>query len=283
MSGILWLASYPKSGNTWLRAFLANLMTNPPEPLDINELHRFGWGEVKSHLYERAAGRPVDAMTDAEINRLRPEVHRLMAGMRGGDTFFAKTHNALTAIDGVPTITPDATAGAIYVIRNPLDVVPSYAAHFGLSIDDAIEAMARADNFMPTEGRHLFQLLGSWSGHVRSWTTAPGLSLLVLRYEDMTRSPTRTFGRVVEFLGLRSPRPRIERAIRFSSFRVLSGQESTAGFVEKPANSGPFFRQGQVGGWRAALTEAQARRVVDCHGAVMREHGYLAPDGAIAA
>lgn len=275
MSGILWLASFPKSGNTWLRAFLANLLSNAREPVDINALPQFGWGDAKAELYERVAGKPVTEMSDEEIHLLRPRVHRLMVTMRNGDTLLAKTHNAVTTLGGVSTITPDATAGAIYVIRNPLDVTASYASHFGLSIDDTIEAMAADSNFITTSDKFVFQMLRSWSSHVRSWTEAPGLDPLVVRYEDMARKPGKTFGRVVRFLGLPSPPDRVERAIRFSNFRELARQESKRGFVERSANAERFFRQGRAGTWRGALAPAQVQRVIEAHRDVMRSHGYL--------
>lgn len=275
MSGILWLASFPKSGNTWLRAFLANLLSNAREPVDINALPQFGWGDAKAELYEKVAGKPAKEMSDEELHLLRPRVHRLMCTLRGGDTVMAKTHNALTTLGGVPTITPEATAGAIYVVRNPLDVTSSYASHFGLSVDDTIEAMAADSNFITTTDKFVFQMLRSWSTHVRSWTEAPGLDPLVVRYEDMARKPGKTFGRVVRFLGLNSPQDRVERAIRFSSFRELARQEEARGFVERSANAQRFFRQGRAGGWRAALTGEQIERVIAAHRDVMRAHGYL--------
>lgn len=275
MSGILWLASFPKSGNTWLRAFLANLLSNAREPVDINALPQFGWGDAKAELYETAAGRPIVEMTDEELHLLRPRVHRMMAGLRGGDTLLAKTHNAVTTLGGVSTITPEVTAGAIYVIRNPLDVTVSYASHFGLSIDDTIDAMAADSNFITTSDKFVFQMLRSWSSHVRSWTEAPGLDPLVLRYEDMARKPGKTFGKVVRFLGLPSPPGRIERAIRFSNFKELARQEARRGFVERSANADRFFRQGRPGAWRTALTGAQVARVIAAHREVMRAHGYV--------
>lgn len=274
MPGIVWLASYPKSGNTWLRAFLANYLANGEAPVPMAAIAPFGWSDGHADHYEQLAGRPLAALTDAEVQSLRPRVHRAVARMRH-DALFVKTHNAMATVAGVPMITREHTAGAIYLVRNPLDVVPSYADHFGLSVDAAIAAIGHDRNYVPTQPHFAFQLLGSWSGHVRSWTRAGGLRLLTVRYEDLARSPAAAFRRVVRFLGLPCAAGRLERAIQRSSFATLSALERRSGFGERSAHSARFFRSGRVGGWRSALTGAQVERVVRRHAAVMREQEYL--------
>ena len=205
-------------------------------------------------------------------------MHRLIASLRP-DTVFAKTHNASAVFDGISLISPEVTAGAIYVIRNPLDVTVSYAHHFALPIDQTIEAMASEVNHVLTVGRNVFQVIGSWSGHVRSWTTAPGLRCHVLRYEDMSRKSLKTFGGVVKYLGLPADTARLRRAIRFSSFETLARQETEGGFIEQSKSNDQFFRKGRVGDWRNVLTQAQVEKVIENHGDVMRDFGYLSEAG----
>ncbi len=278
MGGIIWLASYPKSGNTWVRVFVANLFKNQTEPVDINKLSEFALGDARAEFYERVSGKPIEDMTDEELHRLRPQVHRLISNLRP-DTVFAKTHNASMGFDGVSLINPEVTAGAIYVIRNPLDVTVSYAHHFALSIDQTIEAMASEINHVLTVGRNVFQVIGSWGGHVRSWTTAPGLRCHVLRYEDLSRKPLKACGGVVTYLGLPSDPARLRRAIRFSSFETLARQEKEAGFIEQSKINDQFFRKGRVGDWRNVLTQAQVEKVIEYQGDVMHDFGYLGKDG----
>ncbi len=196
------------------------------------------------------------------------------------DTVFVKTHNAIAFLDDVPTITPEATAGAIYVMRNPLDLVISYAHHFGIGIERAIEAFASDETEAPVQGHLVHQYLGSWSGHVRSWTRAPGLESHVMRYEDMLLKPERTFRRLVKFLGLPLEPPRLKKSIRFSSFNELAAQEKRSGFVEAvPGEARRFFRRGRIGEWRERLSPAQVERLIADHREVMAEHGYLRKDG----
>lgn len=277
--GILWLASYPKSGNTWMRAFLANLFAGRNRPLAIDDLPKWAVGDNFWAHYERLAGRPREALDEADVRRPRPLVHRWFATARG-ETAVVKTHSLLGFVDGAPSITAEVTAGAIYIVRNPLDVVVSFAHHYATGYDRAVEALCRDGNFLPASERLLPQYIGSWSQHVRSWTETPGLRRLVVRYEDMVARPRHTFGAVVRFLGLPDDRPRLARAIRFSHFRELAAQERRSGFVEaRPDGSTPFFRRGRPGAWRESLTAEQVERIVDAHGPVMRRFGYLDASG----
>lgn len=276
--GIVWLASYPKSGNTWMRVFLANYVLNRPEPVDINELKSFTFGEHHIEYFERVSGQAAADLDDVALNRLRPEVQRMIFREAKGIAF-TKTHSAITALNGIPTILPEVTEGAIYIIRNPLDVAVSYAHHIGVGYDEAVAAMGNSDNQLATTDKFIFQVLGSWSDHVLSWTTAPGLRPLVVRYEDMLRTPEKAFGLVEQFLRVRPDPERLRKAIRFSSFETLSEQEKKHGFVEASKKAERFFRKGETGGWRRELTPAQVETIIADHRGYMSRFGYLTKDG----
>ncbi len=193
-------------------------------------------------------------------------------------------HDAYTfTAAGEPLVSREATLGAIYLLRNPLDVAPSYANHNQCSIDDAIQSMARQDHALcksrkglPNQTR---QRLLTWSGHVLSWVDAPGLDCLVVRYEDMLAEPVRTFTGAARFLRLPTDAVRVEKAIRFSDFQELSRQEEAGGFDEKPPKCAQFFRQGRSGDWRNRLSPEQVERIIDAHGEVMQRFGYLDEKG----
>ena len=277
--GILWLASYPKSGNTWTRAFLANLFLNPPEPVDINKLSNLAFAEYRLEFYEQIARKPRTEISDEELNQLRPRVQQLIAAS-SPNTVFVKTHSAMGFTNEVPTIEPRVTEGGIYIVRNPLDVCVSYAHHVGIDYDQAIEAMRAPMNQLSTTETLAFNVLGSWSDHVTSWADAEGLNRLVLRYEDMHRQPEKAFGKLVKFLGLPKNDERLRRAISFSSFKELSKQETKTGFIEKSKKADKFFRKGKTGGWRDELSDAQAEQIINDHRAVMERYDYLTADGA---
>ncbi len=278
MAQILWIASYPKSGNTWLRAFLANYLLNTPAPQDINTLPEFAYGDMRADYYEQLSGKSRAELTWPEVNRLRPRVHRFLAEAHPG-TVMVKTHNVLSAIDDIPTITPDVTFGAIYVVRNPLDVAVSFSHHYGLTMEQGCKAICFKPLEIQAKDGHILQVVSDWSTNVRTWLRAPGLYLKVLKYEDLTKSPTKTFASVLDFLKIPKEKERLKRAIRHSSFKVLAGQERQAGFIERPKNAERFFRKGIVGSWRRELASEQVDLIVRCHKEMMGEMGYLSDDG----
>ena len=281
MPGIIWLASYPKSGNTWMRAFLANVLSDSQRPILINDLPNHILGDGFVHHYESFSGRKVDDLSDEEIAALRPKVHEWFAASRGKDVF-VKTHSMIGTIAGTPLISPGATAGAIYIVRNPFDVAISFSHHFQIDLQRAVDSLCEQNYYLPGTDQLMVQFLGSWSRHINGWTKAPGLQLHLVRYEDMVQKPLKAFGQVVEFLQLPIRRDHLRRAIEFSSFRELAKQEDTEDFVEsRPDSDVKFFRAGRVGSWRDQLSEAQVRQLIDAHGETMRRMGYLDKHGRL--
>ena len=104
MGAIIWLASYPKSGNTWMRVFLHNLLLNPKDPVNINDITRFCLGEAAAVHFKPFESRPFGQLTDREVALLRPKVHQNLTRAHP-DSVFVKTHNYLAEHEGVPLIT----------------------------------------------------------------------------------------------------------------------------------------------------------------------------------
>ncbi|WP_207459236.1 sulfotransferase domain-containing protein [Azospirillum sp. SYSU D00513] len=281
MGGIYWLASYPKSGNTWFRTFLRNLIDDSSAPADINDLKTGGIASSRGWLDE-VLGFDTAELDPDEVERLRPVVYRW--SLRAETVGYHKIHDAYThTADGEPLVSRDATLGAVYILRNPLDVAPSVANHNQCSIDEAIAGMGDSGYALCRSRQRLTdqvrQRLLSWSAHVLSWTDAPGLNRLVIRYEDMLDDPAATFTRAARFLQVPDDPARVEKAIRFSGFQELARQEQEKGFRERPSRAARFFRQGRSGGWRDTLTAGQVERIIADHGAVMRRFGYLDTSG----
>lgn len=277
MGGIYWLASYPKSGNTWLRTFLRNLIEDGDQPADINDLKTGNIASSRGWLDE-VLGFDTAELDPDEVDRLRPVVYRW--SLRDDPIGYHKIHDAYTTtLDGEPLVSREATLGALYLLRNPLDVAPSYANHNHSSIDDAITRMSAPDHALCKSRKSLpnqvRQRLLTWSEHVLSWVDAPALNVEVIRYEDLLNDPLATFTRAARFLQLPDDTARIEKAIRFSDFKVLARQEEEQGFRERPPKTERFFRQGKSGDWRDRLTPEQVARIVAGQGEVMRRFGYL--------
>jgi hypothetical protein len=280
-SGIIWIASYPKSGNTWARAFLHNLVktaNGESDEQDINEMARFSTWDLDKKRYAHFLGfEPDNAIHRSEIAATRHAVHQEVADGTEG-LIFVKTHHALVMDRGHATVNFAATSGAVYIVRNPLDVAISYARHAGGPIDDVIEHMSMKDAETDGSDTAVYEVHGSWSQHVWSWTRNTNRALHVMRYEDMLAEPEKAFAALARHLLIDFTPQQLQTAIEHSSFARLQAQEKKSGFRERPPTAdGNFFREGRAGQWRDVLTSTQINRVVRDHGEQMRRFGYLPP------
>jgi hypothetical protein len=276
MGNIIWLASYPKSGNTWVRAFLHHLFANADKPLPLADTRG---GEVSAsgaslHWYQTIDKRPPTSWTSEEVAAMRPKVQHMIAASRQGSVF-CKTHLPLMVIHGQPTIDMSVTAGAVYIVRDPRDVAVSFADFHGITLDAAIAALATENLEVPATERQIAEPLGGWSRHVASWTARPSPSIHVMRYEDLHGDPTGAFTRLAAYLRLDASPERIARAAGHSSFKTLRALEDKHGFDERSPAQDRFFRKGVAGGWRDALSAEQAGRIETDHAEQMARFGYL--------
>lgn len=279
MGNIVWLASFPKSGNTWFRIFLSNLLPRRAVPVDINALETIGMASSRKLFDEHCALHSADLSAD-EVDNLRAGVFDAVSAQTRGSAFF-KIHDArLNTRSGRTLVPASATRAGVYFIRNPLDVAVSFAHHSAISLDASIDALNDPQHaYAATADRlhvQLRQRLGSWSTHVCSWTEQVDFPLHAVRYEDMLAAPFATFAAIIAFLQIDRSDAEIRRAIEFSQIDELQRQETLVDFKEKKhATRARFFRQGSSDGWREALTPAQAARVIDHHREVMAKFGYL--------
>lgn len=287
MMRTVWLASYPKSGNTWMRILLANLMARGSGSADINRLPG-GFADARGP-FDRVTLIDSGLLRFDEIDALRPRVYAALAAGDtdfGGDETgeapprFVKVHDAYhLAPGGEPLLAgPRGADGALVVVRDPRDVAPSLAHHSGLDIDRAIAFMNDPDGCLcgsPDRGyMQLRQRLTRWSDHIGSWLGQRDLPVHLVRYEDLQSAPVPTLRAALDFSGWPASDVAIERAVALSAFDRIAAHERDKGFREAPHQLG-FFRRGKAGGWRDELTAAQAARIEQDHGPMMHRLGYL--------
>jgi hypothetical protein len=288
----IWLASYPKSGNTWFRMLVANLSAKDGKPVDINDLpERGGIASARGpfdHLMLIDSG----LLTHDEIDCLRPRVYEQLARGAEDDEYdavadappvrFVKVHDAYTLTPtGEPLLAGKRGAdAAILIVRDPRDVASSLANHNRSSIDEAIAFMndPKASFCARTNRLHnqLRQHLPGWSGYIESWLGQADVPVHLVRYEDMQVDTIGTFLRALEFAGRPASDEDVRRAADFASFGELQRQEQGKGFREapRPQPDVRFFRRGQAGGWRDELSAEQVARIESAHAPMMRRLGY---------
>ena len=265
-AGLIWLASYPKSGNTWMRVLFANLLTGSEQPCNINRLSEEELLISRWRFCDELLVEP-DSLYSAELAKLRAMQGAFVA-RRLGTPFICKTHDRFdTEVTGLPG------SRSLYLVRDPRDVAISLSHHAGISIDAAIAQMldATAHSDGPMQLRYA---LGDWASHVTGWTTQQEIPVQVVRYEDLRQDTKAEFARIIGWSGGTASSAEVDRAISHSSLGELQRQEATHGFRESLPQQERFFRSGKAGEWRQALTPGQIGRIEDAFGPVMEQLGY---------
>ena len=259
-----------------MRAVLTNYLRDGEGPGSINALIGPPIAGSRAH-FDDLVGVPSADLTRVELLRHRRRFHELLAAELPRPTF-VKVHEAcLRTADG-PLFPRAATAGAVYLVRNPLDVAVSLAHHQQWPLDRAVAELNRPAADMTARSRGigaaLPQPLLTWSGHAASWLEA-GLPLHVARYEDLLAHPRAVFAAIVRFVGLDDDAARLAQAVDHARFDRLRAQERECGFRERQPTAPSFFRAGRAGSWRDVLSPPLVRALVDAQASVMERFGYL--------
>ena len=291
----VWLASYPKSGNTWMRAIVTALGTHK-HLFGVNQL---GSGAQPNHVGGALPVWGIDArwLDRGEIDEVRDSLIRrwgvpgeageageVSAGTETPDgatppPILRKTHETYrpgaTGREPFPT---EATRAAILVVRDPRDVACSYAPFFGLKLDEAVDALGResgaAAKASPAQ-MQTAQPWGSWSSHAASWLaeTVP-FPVHLVRFEDLTADAAATLAPVFAAIGLECTDEQLEAALEQTRFERLRASEAERGFRETSPKTREFFRKGKSGGWREELSDSQVEAIEADHAEMMGALGY---------
>ncbi|MDI1290919.1 MAG: sulfotransferase domain-containing protein, partial [bacterium] len=270
----VWLASYPKSGNTWVRAIVTALGTHP-ELFGVDHLSS---GAQPNHLSAALGLYGLDPrwLSDPENERLRAALADRLG--EGTVPLLRKTHERYRpGPAGREPFPSAATRAAILVVRDPRDVACSAAAFFDISVDEAISAMSReGGDLLPNTARAVTaQPWGSWSSHACSWLAENvPFPVHVVRYEDLAAGAVATLLPVFTSIGLECTETDLAAAVERARFDRLQESEAERGFRGTHPRTEQFFRRGVEGGWRDDLSDAQAARIEDEHAELMARLGY---------
>ncbi len=275
--GITWLASYPKSGSTWLRMFLA-CYQNDGWPINFNHLpHNMIYSDNRDQDYNAVSSHPVDRLTSPETLLLRGAVLYKLLTDSGKRSIMVKTHHANVSLQSVGLIPPVITKNAVYIARDPRDVVISLSKWTGDTIDETIDVIGNDHSVMHNDrgsAKTVFHYLGNWSRHVKSWMDS-SFDVTVIRYERLHEDPDYIFTEALQQIGW-PVRPKIvTKAVKCVAFAKMQRFERKNGFSENYGNTENFFRVGEVGQWEKHLSKKQSSRIIKEHGGIMEKLGYL--------
>jgi len=271
---IFWLASYPKSGNTWVRMFLNAYITG--FPVNLNSAYQFVSGDFRPELFQMMVTRPINQLTIKEQYYFYPGLLLNILGMSNTLYVCLKTHHAKVKVDEIPLIPVELTEKAIYVMRDPRDIVPSLADHFGLTLDKAIDFLGNEQQGAEQKGTGLTHLLLSWRLHVKSWASKPSpIETIIIKYEELLGNPRGTFEKIIAAFNFEMDEARFDFALEQTKFKNLQKMEQEGTFREKSSESKKFFREGKAGNWKNVLSRGQAKRIESEHREEMKTFGYL--------
>ena len=281
----VWLASYPKSGNTLLRSMLAAYFFSEDGiyNFDLNEnIRQF----PSSKLFERMG---INLRDENEVIKNYIKVQETINQKE--KLQFLKTHSYLFNIDNKPFTNLNNTLGVIYIVRDPRNVVTSYAHHSGTTPESAARSMIELYKYKgdltSNSAERVTLYMGTWSGNYNSWKSLkdPGRYLLI-KYEDLINNKDLTFRKVIKFLCmLKGIKFKIDQAkfrnvIETTEFKKMQKLEQEKGFREaktdpKTGEKIPFFNLGAENDWKKTLDPVIKAKIEENFKKEMKELGYL--------
>ena len=268
--GAVWMAAYPKSGNTWLRCLLEAYRRNGA--LDINDL-RITSSDGGATILQGVSPIPINDLGFRGEMLIRPAaILNLLA--RLNKPTWVKTHFANIQPDGLPHCIPkELTEKAVYVVRDPRSVFLSLSKFFKFPLEKTADSMADKDFTIGGNALFARQFISSWSNHVSSWVSETEFPVHIVKYEDMMANAGKELTEVLTFLEQDVDPATIKRAVEATELSRLRKTEGELGFKED-ISSGGFFNEGGTR-WQDELGPKWIKRIEADHGDVMRAMGYI--------
>jgi aryl sulfotransferase len=289
-----YLASYPKSGNTWCRVFITELRrlarldsaeATAAAQLEEQELRLnrdLATGSIVSsrHWLDDQLGIDSSDLSWPELDKIRGRAGHQRA-LYADCLRYHKVHDAFVSADsgGRPVVPVESCRGAVVVIRHPADVAVSLSHFFSWPNERCVafllDDQAGLCRSSKRGGQQVRQFMGTWANHVQSWVDQPLIPVLLLRYEDLHAKPNTEFTRLAQFLDLPTDVALIRQATANTRFdKLRAKEEEEGGFREKPEGCERFFRSGRSGEGREQLTAEQILQLEEAFSATLIRFGY---------
>jgi len=236
---------------------------------DIAGLYQIGEGSniTEMPVEIRCLARPMAILRLVRMYQLETAPHLPL---------FIKTHVPHLVANGIELLPSSLTKAVVHIVRDPRDVLPSFAKHMGADMDSALKWMQ--DDYRHLKGNYgrVGELISSWERHTRSYLNADTHNVKTFWFEDLRADPVKVFSDILRHAGVEPDARRVEKAVELTQLDRLRDDEKSVGFKEaSPHAKGEFFGKGQVGGWRRTLTHKQRYGIEKACGRLMKRLGYL--------
>ena len=277
---IIWIASYPKSGNTYLRSFLASYYFSKKGKFDFKLLMN-----ILQFPSIRFSQKDFLSFNDAANNWISNQKFFF----EKKKLFFLKTHNSLDKFNNLDFTTANETLGAIYIVRDPRNIVTSMCNHYSFTLEHALEKMLDKNASLSEKASNgdcsNFTFLGTWSAHYKSWKNNDKFKVLFIKYEDLKDNKELIFKKIVNFIDTLKGKEKDKfdenkfyNSISSTNFVNLKNKENNEGFEESYINNirkkVNFFNMGFKNDWRKLLSKEIVEKIDLQFKSELKELGY---------
>ncbi len=281
---IFWIASYPKSGNTWLRALLSSYYYSKDGFFEQNLLKQIGQFPEKNHFNGFNYNSQIVTDTSKFWIKAQEKINS------DNKLRFFKTHNVLGAIENNNFTNKRNTIGAIYIVRDPRNIITSIQNHYELNIDKALKFMLSEKKYIYDYHRENdysdFQFISSWEKNYQSWIKQSIFPTKIIKYEDLNNKTFDTFKEIIEFIEITISsknsfnRIKAKNSIQSTSFDKMREIENKKGFVESVLSKNyskkiPFFHLGPKNNWKNIFDQKYQEKLNSIFEKNLKELKYI--------
>ena len=277
---IIWIASYPKSGNTYIRCLLSAYYFSKDGNFNFDLLKN-----IKQFPNTEFFNSNINSLDDASNNWLYAQKKI----KEQNKIKFLKTHSCLGAYKGKPFTTVDYSLGGIYVVRDPRNVISSVMNHFSLNADEAYNFMTdihRGTRSNIENDYSAYSYLSTWANHYKSWANSKNFRKIIIKYEELETNKYETFRDIIVFTNTLLNNSdgvnkiKLEKAIETTNFNVLKNKEKNEGFdealySEDKKEKKVFFNMGFNNRWKKILRKDIREKLEDVFKNEMEDIGYI--------
>ena len=278
---IVWLASYPKSGNTLLRSILSSYFFSNDGKFNFENLYQI----TQFPLLEHFTSINVDLNEDKAIFKNSINAQNFINKEKGKVKFF-KTHSSFSKIDDYNFTDLQNTLGVIYIVRDPRNVANSLAHHYNFSLDEAIHTMIDGKKFMSRTDKNAEVFAGSWNFNYNSWKNLKQhKKYFLIKYEDLIKNKKSIILKVFKFLNslgmkLDIDMVKLNKVIKTTEFEQMKIKEQKETFTEamideKTGKRKIFFNLGPKNDWKVNLDKKNREKIEQAFSKEMEELGYI--------